>query len=600
MTFEPHHEPHHDGSALYVLEAPDELGGEATVRLRVPREHSAEAVALRYLHDGEPRGVQAEIDGETATETWWRASFPVFSPDTRYRWLVTGGDVGYAWVNGAGLVPADVPDADDFVLSLDRGGPEWHLSSVVYEIFPDRFAASGLAVEPPPWAIRRAWDELPTGRGPATPFEWFGGDLRGIEQRLDHVERLGANAIYMTPVFPAGSTHRYDASSFDTVDPLLGGDEALASLARAASGRGIRLVGDLTTNHCGASHPWFQAALAGPAAPERAFFYFDDALPNGYESWLGVPSLPKLDWRSPELRERMTAIAGRRLGALDGWRIDVAHMTGRYRDLDLNHDVAGLLREAGGDALLLAEHGHDYRDDLRSGGWHGAMNYAGFLRPAWTWLRGDDLPEELRRAFWGVPAGLPRLDGVQTAATMRAFRAGVPWQSVLHSWPLLDSHDTARFRTVAGTPERHVVGIGLQMTTPGVPMVFAGDELGLEGAWGEDARRTMPWGRPETWDTALLEEYRRLIALRRSEDALARGGIRYVFVGAEAIAYLRETPDDRLLCLASRSAHAPVRLPLGALGCSALETLYGGDATIAAGAAVMPAGGPAFHVWRLA
>lgn len=596
MTFE----PHHDGSALYVLDAPHELGGEATVRLRVPRERAAEAVALRYIHDGEPRGVQAEVDGETETETWWRATFPVFSPDTRYRWLVTGGDPSYAWVNGAGVASADVPDADDFVLSLDRGGPEWHLPSVVYEIFPDRFAASGLAVEPPSWAVRRAWDELPTGHGPATPYEWFGGDLRGVEQRLDHVERLGANAIYLTPVFPAGSTHRYDASSFDTVDPLLGGDEALASLSRVAGGRGIRLVGDLTTNHCGAGHPWFQAALAAPEAPERAFFYFDDALPNGYESWLGVPSLPKLDWQSPELRERMTAIARRRLGALDGWRIDVAHMTGRYRDLDLNHEVARLLRAAGGDALLVAEHGHDYRDDLRSGGWHGSMNYAGFLRPAWTWLRGDDLPEELRRGFWGVPAGLPRLDGLQAVTTMRAFRAGVPWQAVLHSWPLLDSHDTARFRTVAGSPERHVVGIGLQMTTPGVPMVFAGDEVGLEGAWGEDARRTMPWGRPESWDTSLLEEYRRLIALRRSEDALARGGIRYAFVGAETIAYLRETPRDRLLCLASRSSHAPVRLPLGELGCSTLETLYGGDATIAAGAAVLPAEGPAFHVWRLA
>lgn len=592
--------PHHDGSGLHVLEHPTELGGEATIRLRVPRATAVAAVALRYVRDGEPRSVQAEVDEETKAETWWRASFPVASPDTRYRWLLTGGDPGYAWVNGTGVVPTDVPDADDFVFSLDHGGPEWHLSSVVYEIFPDRFASSGLAVEPPSWAVRRAWDELPTGRGPATPFEWFGGDLPGVEQRLDHVERLGTNAIYLTPVFPAGSTHRYDASSFDTVDPLLGGDEALASLARAASARGIRLVGDLTTNHCGASHPWFQAALAEPTAPERAFFYFDDALPNGYESWLGVPSLPKLDWRSPELRERMTAIVRRRLGGLDGWRIDVAHMTGRYRDLDLNHEVVGLLREAAEDALLVAEHGHDYRDDLRSDGWHGAMNYAGFLRPVWTWLRGDDLPEELRRAFWGIPAGLPRLGGVQAVATMRAFRAGVPWQSVLHSWPLLDSHDSARFRTVAGSRERQLVGIGLQMTTPGVPMVFAGDELGLEGGWGEDARRTMPWGRPETWDTSLLEEYRRLIALRRSEDALARGGIRYAFTGSDAIAYLRETPHDRLLCLASRSAHSPVRLPLAALGCSALETLYGEDAPVVDGSAVLPADGPAFHVWRLA
>ena len=80
---------------------------------------------------------------------------------------------------------------------------------------------------------------------------------------------------------------------------------------------------------------------------------------------------------------------------------------------------------------------------------------------------------------------------------MRAFRAGVPWPSTAHSWALLDSHDTARFRTVAGDRGRQIVGVGLQMTTPGVPMVFAGDELGLEGDWGEDARRTMPWDAPE-------------------------------------------------------------------------------------------------------
>ena len=124
------------------------------------------------------------------------------------------------------------------------------------------------------------------------------------------------------------------------------------------------------------------------------------------------------------------------------------------------------------------------------------MNYAGFLRPAWEWLRGDELPEELRRYFWALRSGCRGSAGEAVTATMRTFRAGVPWQSILHSWNLLDSHDTARFRTVAGSRELQEVGIGLQLTLPGVPMVFAGDELGLEGAWGEDARRTMPWDSP--------------------------------------------------------------------------------------------------------
>ncbi|MGZ8694484.1 MAG: glycoside hydrolase family 13 protein, partial [Gaiellaceae bacterium] len=468
------------------------------------------------------------------------------------------------------------------------------------EIFPDRFASSGLEVEPPPWAELRSWDELPTGRGPETAFELFGGDLRGVEQHLDHVDRLGASALYLTPIFPAGSAHRYDATTFDRIDPLLGGDEAFDSLVQAAHDRGLRLIGDLTTNHTGMRHEWFLAGQADPAAPERGFYFWDEEQPAGYHSWLAVKSLPKLNWRDPELRGRFDAIVRRWLErGLDGWRIDVANMTGRHQREDLHLEVARLVRAAVGDALLLAEHGHDFRSDVPGGGWHGVMNYSGFLRPVWSWLRGEELPDELRRSFWGLPVGLPRLDGNAVAATMGAFRAGVPWSAVLHSWTLLDSHDTARFRTVSGGRDRHVVGVGLQMTTPGVPMVFAGDELGLEGAWGEDARRTMPWGRPESWDSAVLEEFRRLIALRRSSPALARGGFRWAHVDADCLAYLRETASERLLCLASRGAHAALRLPLAALGARGFETLYGVEPVVEAGDALLPADGPSFHVWRL-
>lgn len=595
-------EPHHDGSDLYLLERPAEIGDTAVVRMRVPRGTAVDAVALRCIVNGDPLGIPAVIDEETETDTWWRATVPVLNPEVRYRFLLTGGRFGYAWLNGAGLVGGDVPDADDFVVSTDAGGPAWHLDSVVYEIFPDRFASSGLGVEPPGWAVPRGWDDLPQGRGPTTSQEWFGGDLPGIEAHLDHIEQLGVGAIYLTPVFPAGSTHRYDAWSFDHVDPLLGGDEALGSLVAAAHARGLHVLGDLTPNHCGLHHPWFQRALADPESPERDFFFFDEGLKNGYESWYGVPVLPKLNWGSPELRERMLAAERTWLDtpfALDGWRIDVANMTGRFRDVDLNRSVAQWMRGAAGEKLVVAEHGHDYRPDLHAGGWHGVMNYAGFMRPVWTWLRRPDLPQELREAFWGIPAGLPQLDGRQTVGTMRAYRAGLSWSQVLHSWTLLDSHDVARFRTVSGTRERHIVGIGLQMTTPGVPMVFAGDEIGLEGDWGEDARRTMPWSRPETWDTALLAEYRRLIALRRSSDALARGSIRYAHVSEDAIAYLRETHSERILCLASRDGDDRLRLPLAALGCRRLETLYGADATVEGGDVVLPAAGPSFNAWRL-
>jgi alpha-glucosidase len=590
--------PHHDGSDAYVVDRPDALGGETTVRLRVPR-GTVEDVVLRYVRDGEPRWSRAQLDGETGTETWWRATFPVSNPTVAYRWLLVGADGGWSWLNGIGLVAHETPDSDDFVFALNAA-PDWHLSSVVYEIFPDRFATSGLDVEPPEWVVPRPWDALPTGRGPNTPREWFGGDLFGVAQRLDHIEHLGANALYLTPIFPAGSTHRYDSSTFGRIDPLLGGNEALDALTDAAHARGMRVLGDLTTNHTGDMHEWFVAARADPEAADRDLYYFDESLAAGYESWLGVPSLPKLDWRSPELRRRMTNVARRWIDAgLDGWRIDVANMTGRYREIELAREAARAIREAVDDALLVAEHGYDYRGDLDGSGWHGVMNYAGFLRPTWSWLRDDELPAGLERSFWGVPVGIPRSSGAAMVGAMRAFRAGIPWPSALHSWTLLDSHDTARFRTVSGTRARMLVGIGLQMTTPGVPMIFAGDEIGLEGEWGEDARRTVPWDAPETWDGRLFEEYRALIALRRASGALVRGGIRYAHVGDDAVAYLRETSTERLLCLAARAPHPPIRLPVDALASREFETLYGGDATVAAKDVLLPGNGPAFHVWRL-
>ena len=280
-------------------------------------------------------------------------------------------------------------------------------------------------------------------------------------------------------------------------------------------------------------------------------------------------------------------------------------MAGRSGDVDLTRDVARAVRraalEARSDAVLVAEHSHDARPDLQGDGWHGTMAYMGFTRPMWCWLRGEELPAGLQREFLGLPVGVPRLDGPAVTATMRRFRAGMPWRSVIHSWVLLDSHDIARFRVVAGSRERHIVGIGLQMTTPGVPMVFAGDELGLEGSWGEDARRTMPWDRPETWDGELLRAYRTLIGLRRSSAAFAHGGH-----ALRARRRRTRSPTSarraRSGCCASRFAHRPseIELPLaaaslrGARAGARRRGAHRGRTT-----AVLPGDGPAFHVWRL-
>ena len=219
---------------------------------------------------------------ETAADRWWTVRVPVRNPTLSYRFLVSGRPSPYAWLNGAGLWFRDVPDGADFRLTTAPAPPAWARDAVVYQIFPDRFARSaGAADRPlPPWALPARWDDEWTVSPDTCAQVLYGGDLDGIADHLDHVESLGADTVYLTPVFPGGSTHRYDAATFDHVDPLLGGDEALARLAAACHARGLRLLGDLTTNHTGVGHDWFRAALAPTGASITVVRpHLGDALP---------------------------------------------------------------------------------------------------------------------------------------------------------------------------------------------------------------------------------------------------------------------------------------------------------------------------------
>jgi alpha-glucosidase len=279
-------------------------------------------------------------------------------------------------------------------------------------------------------------------------------------------------------------------------------------------------------------------------------------------------------------------------------------MTGRHRADDFNADVARTLRAtlAGTrpDALLLAEHCHDATADISGDGWQGAMNYAGFTRPVWAWLRhpGVHLP------FMGLPVDTPRLGAEAVHATMRSFTAAAPWQAARTSWSLLGSHDSARIRTVVGYADLGEVAAGLLFTMPGAPMVFAGDEIGLEGTDGEDARRPFPWHRPRRWDHGTLGCYRALGTLRRSHDALRRGGLRWAHAKGHALAFLRESRRERLLVLAARAPHRGVHLSGAGLGLRGeAANIYGGAGPLRPGpddTLTLPGDGPTFQVWQLA
>lgn len=596
--------PHHDGSELYVPAGTPGLGDVVPVRLRVPAGYGETSVHVRYVHDGEPFLAEARHDRTGEGERWYVAEVPVHNPVTSYRFLVDHPG-GYHWVDGRGTHHRDVADAADFRLTVHEPGPDWLRDGVVYQVFPDRFARSRTSgdLDLPDWAVPApSWDAEPPLAGREAAATVYGGDLRGIAERLDHLEQLGADVLYLTPVFEARSVHRYDAVSFDRVDPLLGGDAALVELCAAVHARGMRIMGDLTTNHTGVGHEWFTRALADRSAPEADFFYWTDA---GHVGWKGHASLPKLDWASTELAHRMVTGADsvttrwlREPFALDGWRVDVANMTGRLGVQDDASHVARLMRTAMAavrpDLALVAEHAHDPSADLAGDGWHATMSYAAFTRPVWSWLR------PAGGTVWELPVAVaPRPAGAMVA-TMREFSSAVPWQVAARQWNLLGSHDTPRIRTLLGGDRALLeVAVGLLATLPGTPMVFAGDEVGAQGSNGEHARTTMPWDDPARWDGATFALFRRLLAVRRESRALRRGGLRWVDLGPDAVAFLRETPDERVLVLAARAPWSGARLP----GLARAGDNLTGAAPLHVdddGAIHLPGEGPTFQVWRLA
>lgn len=605
---------HHDGSALHVPEGTPALGDTVPVRVRVPRGAGVRDVWLRTVRDGEPRLAPARLDRSDEHEDWYVADVLVHNPVTRYRFFLdvpgADGSSGYRWLNGRGAWDRDVPDDADFRLTVHDPAPAWLSDGVVYQVFPDRFARSAAADgrSLPSWAVPAAWDDEPHGSGPDVGVQYYGGDLAGIEERLDHLVALGVSTLYTTPVFPGRSNHRYDAATFDHVDPLLGGDEAYASLIRAAQARGLRVMGDLTTNHTGAGHEWFARARADEHAPEREFYYWTDDDP-GYVGWLEHASLPKLSYGSRELADRMISGPGSVVGrylrepfGLDGWRIDVANMTGRYAAEDRTHEIARTLRATmraiDPDAALVAEHFHDASGDLAGDGWHANMNYSAFTRPVWTWLA----PEDSAVPYLGLPVRTPRRGGRSVVETMRDFDAAVPWHVTAAQWNMLGSHDTPRLRSIVGSRALVEVAVTLLTTYPGTPVVFAGDEVGLTGVNGEHARATMPWDSPDRWDAATFDVYRSLIAVRRGSAALRRGGMRWVHVDDDALVYLRETPDERVLVAVARAPWPGVRLhPAVVGGAREAERLHGDlDLSVHDGAWRLEGEGPAVGVWRLA
>lgn len=420
-----------------------------------------------------------------------------------------------------------------YAVHVDRDRvPDWLRDAVIYQVFVDRFAQ-------------------PDGRPfsmPAAPSGFYGGTIRGVLERLDHIATLGADCIWLSPIFPSPSHHGYDATDLRSVEPRLGTEGDLRALIAEVHRRGIRLILDFAVNHVSSAHPAFQAALADRSAPTASWFTFTD-WPDDYLTFFGVRDHPQIDSDDPGARAHMIDAARHWLDlGMDGFRCDYANGPSHA----FWSEFRAAIRETNPDAAMLGEVVETPAVQ---------RSYQGRMDGCLDFI----LLQLIRGAFAFGTLSPSELD-----TSLRRHLAYIPGDFVRPSF--LDNHDMNRFLWVVGGDLRRLRLAALfQFTLPSPPIVYYGTEVGLSqerdvrsadgSGHPEESRLPMPWGADQ--DLALYETYRRLINLRRGEPALWRGE-RTTLLTDDAMGIYavrcRDADGDRAATIVLNNGPAPARV----------------------------------------
>ena len=401
--------------------------------------------------------------------------------------------------------------------------PDWVKHAVFYQIFPDRFANGDPSNDP---ASVQPWGT------PPTPYNFMGGDLQGILQKLDYLQDLGVDAIYLNPIFQATSNHRYNTYDYFRIDPKLGTAEDFQNLLEEAHRRGMRLILDGVFNHCGRGfYPFHDVVENGEHSPYVGWFHvkkfpihpYDGRKKANYESWWGIRSLPKFNTDNPQVRQFLLSVARYWIeqGA-DGWRLDVPN---EIDDPTFWREFRQVVKSVNPDAYIVGEIWKDAKRWLQGDQFDAVMNYP---------LR-DLCVEFIAKRSISAPAFANRL--------LRLLRR-YPTEATQAQLNLLGSHDTPRWLTVCGGDVRRaMLGYTILFTLPGAPCIYYGDEIGMEGEADPHCRACFEWDRRK-WNRRLYQHVRQMVALRRNSAALRTGRFDMLFAQGDVLAYARWDDTD--------------------------------------------------------
>ncbi|MBN1563743.1 MAG: glycoside hydrolase family 13 protein [Anaerolineae bacterium] len=435
--------------------------------------------------------------------------------------------------------------------------PDWVKDAVFYQIFPDRFASSARVEKP---------SNLEPWTAPPTVYGFKGGDLLGVVEHLDYLVDLGIKAIYFNPIFQSASNHRYHTHDYYRVDPILGGNEALRELLDAAHARQIRVVLDGVFNHASRGFFQFNHLLeCGAQSPYLDWFtvkrfplnaYEPNAKPN-YGAWWNLPALPEFNTANPQVREFIFNVATYWIAfGIDGWRLDVPY---EIDDDEFWREFRRRVRNANPDAYIVGEIWHESERWLRGDQFDAVMNYIQ-TRAAIAFFGAETLSSLKPGGGYDV---LQPLAAGDFAAEIERMLALYDWEITTAQMNLLDSHDTPRFVTmVNGDTSALKLAMLFQLTMPGAPTIYYGDEVGLAGGHDPECRGGMPWDQAQ-WDMDLHAYVRAAVQVRHAYPALRRGSYHTRLAAETSYAFERIVGGDRIM-VAFNTAQTPatLRIPL--------------------------------------
>lgn len=400
--------------------------------------------------------------------------------------------------------------------------PDWVRDTVFYQIFPDRYCNSNSKLNPEDIV---PWDSVPKRDS------FYGGDLEGIIEHLDHIQELGISGIYMTPIFKSTTNHKYDTTDYYTIDSQFGDKETLKKLVTECHKRDIKVVLDAVFNHCGYRFDKFQDVIEkGQDSKYYDWFYIEGEYNCSkeirYEKFAFEQKMPKLRTSNDDVQKYLLDVATYWIKEtdIDGWRLDVSNEVDHNFWKAFRKEIKKIKPEA----YIVGENWHDSQPWLQGDQFDGIMNYPVSYSCLKYFAKESISSEVFKRMI--------------NESLMRNT-----WQVNEAMMNLLDSHDTPRFVNLCGMNySRSLLAMSFLLTFVGSTSIYYGTEIGLTGEGDPDCRKTMNWDK-ESWNEPTYNTIKKLLLIRKNYTALSRGSFSWIDTRSEILAYNRFLDNQDIL-----------------------------------------------------